>query len=269
MNISPLLRYIAVKYPFKKGRCRVSNFTMKHIGGVVLSADRFGNKFLLDLDNCVDANTYLNRYENGVIEHFSRYVLAHKCSAFIDIGSMFGLWTAYFAKSPGIDHVYAFEPDPRNFAQLMSTIFLNDLCDKVEAFNVALSDKRGEAELYLSRKRYSNYMNKYNTGVSSLVFLESMHSRGASVKVATQRLDDHLNMNNRRLAIKIDVEGHELAVLKGAEMIFRNNDCVLCIELWGHGNYFQISDDYLRGLGYKCDGKTGDNYFYIKGPSLT
>lgn len=264
MNTNSFLRYITTNYPFRKGRHRLTSFAIKHIGGIALCQHGSGSKFLLDLDDRVDADLYLNNYDCSDIKLFSRHVSIRQCDIFIDIGAKFGLWTAYLVKSTKIDRIYAFEPDPRNFAQLMSTIFLNSLYNKVEAFNVALSNENGEAELYLGRMRHKNNMNKYFAGTSSLIFDESMHRKEITVKVAVQRLDDNFNIQNRRIAIKIDVEGSELSALKGAERALRTNDCVLCIELWGHDNKFQISDNYLRGLGYKYDGKIGDNYFYLK-----
>ena len=44
--------------------------------------------------------------------------------------------------------------------------------------------------------------------------------------------DDYIKLTNEKISIKIDVEGHELRVLKGIKNIIKQNQCVLQIEIF-------------------------------------
>jgi hypothetical protein len=50
--------------------------------------------------------------------------------------------------------------------------------------------------------------------------------------VRAVRLDDALQLSGHRIALKIDIEGHELAALEGMKGLLRDNDCFLQVESW-------------------------------------
>ena len=74
--------------------------------------------------------------------------------------------------------------------------------------------------------------------------------------------DDILKYNDKSLAIKIDVEGHEIYVLKGIEKLLKSNKCILQIELFNKN--FHLVNSYLNNNGYKNidNVKERSNYFY-------
>src|SRR5690606_31680053 len=101
--------------------------------------------------------------------------------------------------------VYAFEPVPEIFAVLERNIAQNGI-GNVRAFNFALSDENGESTLYLDRKG--------NLGASSF------DRRDGAVEevTVTRRVGDEVgdSLGRTRLDfIKIDVEAHEVFVLRG------------------------------------------------------
>jgi len=104
-------------------------------------------------------------------------------------------------------------------------------------------------------------------GTSGLDRYPKRHDGSEKVEVSKRRLDDVLQFNGKAIAIKIDVEGHELSVLKGMQELLRNNDCGLMMEVWGHDpeNCRAVSE-LLTGLGYTRAAKDiePDTHFYVK-----
>ena len=136
---------------------------------------------------------------------------------FVDVGSNFGLFANYVHDSVGSE-ICCFEPRPSNVNMLRLNRYIYNR--NYEIVNKAASDKLGESELYLSRS---------NEGQGGLEKKDKKNYVN-SVEVKTTRLDKALENPD---IIKIDVEGAELEVLKGAEGIL---DAVefLVIEL--HSN---------------------------------
>src|SRR5438045_3594806 len=120
MTISRFHQLLVRLYPFSKGSCRLRRFAMRHLRGMTLSRDSFGHQLLLDLSSFIDANIYLDgSYERQSIEYLAQEMRRFGCDLFVDIGANIGTYSIYFAALREIHRVYAFEPDPRNFAQLM------------------------------------------------------------------------------------------------------------------------------------------------------
>ena len=167
------------------------------------------------------------------------------------------------AKQKPIETIYAFEPDPRNYAQLMANAFLNNLTEKLIVYNAAVSSQNGSGEFHLSRRRFDCDFGKFNTSTSSLVFCEPRHSDSQSAIVPVHCLDDLIHLRDQDIALKIDVERHEMNAILGMESLLRENRCVVCIEICDT-NVASV-DQYLGGLGYHLDQKaSGEMYFYVR-----
>jgi hypothetical protein len=97
---------------------------------------------------------------------------------------------------------------------------LKNLSDKVETYNIGLSDCNGSLTFYERQP---------DGGTNG--FTEYGWHEENSYPVSVMKLDD-FNINNISL-IKIDVEGHELQVIKGAiETLKRNNYPPILFECW-------------------------------------
>jgi FkbM family methyltransferase len=144
-------------------------------------------------------------------------------STFIDIGANIGdfsLLAASVAGSAG--RVLAFEPESTNCGLMKRNIELNGY-KNIEVFQLALSDSNGEASLYLGdRCDYHSLLR------------DQPERKAGVIAVKTRTLDSFLEEfgQNRVDMIKVDVEGAELEVLRGArEVLRRNPDVVLLLEL--------------------------------------
>jgi FkbM family methyltransferase len=123
---------------------------------------------------------------------------------FIDVGAHVGKYTVIMAKKlKDAGTVLTFEPHPVNFRYLIINLSLNKVSN-VLPFNMACYSCDGYLDLYIARE----------SGLHSLVLPRSE----CKIRVKTCTLDsiiEKLHVDNVRL-IKIDVEGAEIEVIKGA-----------------------------------------------------
>jgi FkbM family methyltransferase len=132
----------------------------------------------------------------------------------IDIGANIGFITAYFGTH--WEHVTAFEPTPSIFECLQKN------CNKpnIKLINKALSNTEKNVLFATSGRSEINQI------VSDTQFLKK---RWGHITVPAITLDS-LNLTNVDI-IKIDVEGHELSVVYGAEQTIKNNKPLIVIEI--------------------------------------
>ncbi len=222
-------------------------------------ADRRGATFVLDPRNWID-NRLLARapFEEKQIARAHELVTAYRLDTFLDVGANIGLYTVLLGRMPEIKQVHAFEPVARNFNQLCGNVFANRLDSKVEAHRLAASNTTGCATIHIDPA---------STGVSRLAL--SGTSRDTRVfreteTVSLGRIDDVLNLSDRRLFIKVDVEGHALPALEGMRNLLANNDSVVQVEL--HEADREGIIRLLAGAGLVLIGEIdGDGYFIRPG----
>ena len=131
-----------------------------------------------------------------------------------DVGTHFGSFS-YYAVQKGAREVYAFEPNPYVFEILKKHAEM--WSDKIKPYQLALSDKNGEADLFISEGLELGGVSTMlkNKEKSALKF----YKYNKKVKVKTMTLDSFVKEYNveRVDFIKIDAEGSEREILKGAK----------------------------------------------------
>jgi len=184
---------------------------LKKINGLLvhyLKADSIivdGHKLFLDADDSMRLSTR-GYYEPFITEIVKKNI--KKGDVVLDIGAHIGYYTLLFARLVGEKgKVYAFEPDPENFALLKKNVEVNGYRNVVLE-QKAVSDNPGTLKLHLGGRsaHHSIYKN--------------MYSCNRSVNVKSVRLDDYIDTVN---FIKIDVEGAEYSAFKGMQSILRKN----------------------------------------------
>jgi len=129
---------------------------------------------------------------------------------FVDVGANIGYYVC-LARSLG-KHVVAFEPQPRNNAYLLQNLEINDWSD-VEVFPLALSDEVGVAELFGSSGPSASM-------IKGWAGYPSLYRQAVPVNLLDNVIGNRFH--GRRLLIKIDVEGVEYSVLRGAMNLLKN-----------------------------------------------
>jgi FkbM family methyltransferase len=153
----------------------------------------------------------------------------------LDIGAHRGFYTLLFSRKVGDrGRVLSFEPSPRERKRLKWHLRIN-FCRNVEVKDCALGEADGKAELYL--------VHGGDTGCNSLRPPDTALPT-SPVTVAVKKLDDILSDARVRSVdfIKLDVEGGELGVLRGAERLLQRKPrpVILCEVLemrtrpWGY-----------------------------------
>jgi FkbM family methyltransferase len=150
----------------------------------------------------------------------------------VDVGAWYGPWTYWLSRR--VREVVAFEPNPAVAAALRAGARPN-----VTVREAAVSDASGSAELVIRTPGLGS------EGTATIVPGTAGPER---VGVETVRLDD-LDLRDVRF-VKIDVEGHEAAVLDGAERLLAEQHPVLFIELDARMADISHTFDRLLGLGY-------------------
>jgi FkbM family methyltransferase len=157
----------------------------------------------------------------------------------VDAGANIGNHALFFAEH--FAEVFAFEPHPRMHAVLSLNATLRP---NVRCFALALSDRRCTGVLAVTPG---------NAGMASLErgFAES---RPAGIQVPLLPLDEVPELADRRVAlVKIDVEGHEPSVIRGARRILGRDRPVVIFEQLAEEIHDGSSPalDALRSCGYQ------------------
>ena len=143
----------------------------------------------------------------------------------LDIGANIGYYTLIFARLVGEQgKVFAFEPDPDNFALLKKNVEINGYRN-VTLVQKAVSNKTGKARLYLCEVCKGDHR------------IYDSHDNRASIEVEGIRLDDYFESYHGRIDfIKIDVQGAEGGVIQGMPLLLqKNKNLKIATEFWPIG----------------------------------
>jgi FkbM family methyltransferase len=184
---------------------------------------------------------------SGNIEIVKNYIKNTKRNnTYIDVGVNIGTHSIVFSKL--FSNIISFEPDYNNYNQSNDNIIINNISN-ITLYNNAL----GSIFKKISTKQHNN------------------HSRGCIYTIDGGDIDcitlDSLNLTNVDY-IKIDVEGNELDVLKGAINTIKNNLPIIEFEYnFLSEKLFNITYNetkiFLNNIGYVFDKKFESNYYFI------
>jgi FkbM family methyltransferase len=165
---------------------------------------------------------FMTNHENDILEYF----IPDEADTVVDVGAHIGLYTIIAAKRVGpTGKVIAIEPDPENCNLLKRNVELNNLTNVIISECAAFSSNT-KLKLYLPGKERG--FTKLSTVMSARALIETF------LEVDGNTLDHLMLMQGIMQAnwIKIDVEGAELEVLKGATTTLSVSDDIgLLIEV--------------------------------------
>jgi FkbM family methyltransferase len=201
-------------------------------------------------------------YQLQTLAEFMNFVPSDRRDTVVDVGAHVGLWSMHLSRL--FKRVEAFEP-----TEVMQECFgLNVLnhptkpCRNVVLHKVALSDFEGPVEISFERD---------NSGHTHVAPLSGEKIAGAAhLPAQAVTLDGYLanefGLDRSIDAIKIDVEGYEPAVLRGAENTIRRHKPVICIEQKPHGFYGWEQYEAIKilmGWGAKPVHRVVDDFILI------
>ncbi len=194
-----------------KNSPQVAIYSFDHIG---LNINLYG---IYEKDNLKIIFDYL-------LTKFGNTVMLNSCA--LDIGANIGNHSLYFSKF--FKNVYAFEPNPKTY----DLLFLNSKLEKnIKAFNFGLGQFNNVVKFKTSSQ---------NIGASKVVDGFNNVLSDDEIFVNIIRLDDvHEILHESISLIKLDVEGQELNVIKGAINIINKYSPIILFE--------QHANDFVNG----------------------
>ena len=212
------------------------------------------NVFVISNDEYI-APTIAAGYEWDEWMRYDIEELYKEGTEILDIGANIGYNSLMFSD---YGPVYAFEPLFHKIVQM--NVDNNKLKHKMYVIPVALSDKQENIDMYLpvqTKKGHRNY------GGSSIHFSNELDPE-TKTNVPCHRLDDIYK--GVPSFIKIDVEGHEMQVLKGAENTIKKYMPTILIEI----HDFENSEvpKYLKSLGYEDPESRPDVMFLYRAKDI-
>lgn len=193
-------------------------------------------------------------YEWQVVELCNMLAGKHKEGVILDIGANMGTITLPLAKILPQYTVHSYEPQTPVFYQLAGNVALNDL-DNVVLHNHAVGEKRGS--MWIDLPDYSKAINVGAWSLDQEVRDKEPQAQGGGKQqyVRIEMMDD-MHFEKPIRLVKVDVEGQELEVFKGAKYLLQtHNYPPLVYECWQHYDWFKEKakelDDYVRGMGYE------------------
>ena len=241
-----------------------------------------GFKIKLNLKNSLERKIFLEgSFESEQTMFLKQNIINIKFDYFIDIGAYIGYYTLYFSSFSNIKKIISIEANNINYNYLLENISLNNL-NNVVTYNLACSNNDGNAKLWFSnsnkmggssildekdfeykkynlnpilnddllKKHYNKSIDDYKKSNSDFIYQN----------INTKKFDNLLNVKNKTLLIKIDVERHEYSVLKGSKNILNNNKIILQIEIFPE--LFEKINSFLIEKNFKLIKNIGWDYYY-------
>ena len=212
-------------------------FSQREQDEFVRMNDEFKSKIVKLNDNLYYYNGYylpVNQFDSSVF--YSKYAIDELTTLdsvrnkdIIDAGGYVGdtalLFSSYTDKS-----IHVFEASPSNMDIIRETIRLNQL-DNIVPVSKALGEKSGTATFSLGER------NSCNSLVERPGYNYPNH-----IEVPVITLDDYVRENNLEVGlIKVDIEGGEQLLLKGAVETIRTQHPILLISIYHSANdFFEI-----------------------------
>jgi FkbM family methyltransferase len=178
-------------------------------------------------------------------------------STFVDIGANIGIFSLLVCHKQPEVKVIAFEPNPKNFHILKENVAANGF-EQITCESIAVSNSDGVAKFFF---------NDSDMSASLVSDFQSFNTRADWAEVQTRTLDSYFSQRalTSPVVMKVDVEGHEEALLDGAHQAIASYKPDLILEVLA--GYSPRSTAFLKELGYRFFPITNEGF--IEAPELT
>ena len=243
----PLVAGLLQVYPYRKSAPHWTLLELKDQLQIRISRRMMVDGFIIEADPFDGpGHTF---WRTGLTEPETRHLLANYLRpgmVMFDVGAYIGQFSLVASRLVPDLRVFAFEPTPSVFAQMKRNMHLN-ACRSVTCVNMAVSDAPGTARLF-------SYPGSADQNSLRRVSAEST----SSLEVHVTSIDAFSKEHNpdRLDVLKIDVEGNELSVLKGARETLSRFKPFLIIEISRHQRTYGYTGADIKALlsdlSYDC-----------------
>lgn len=155
--------------------------------------------------------------EAEAVQPFYLLAAARDCRTFLDVGAMIGAYSLFATQLPKLERIIAIEANPVAAEELRAHLDLNNAA--VEVIAAAVSDHEGEVTFGV-----------VGDFAGDNAVLDTALHNGFRSSIAVPAITlDTLGDLPEPICLKIDVEGHELAVFDGARKLLKK-PCVIQVE---------------------------------------
>ena len=210
----------------------------------------------LNLNNPIDREIYFKgEYEKKQLDYISKNIKKENMDYFIDVGAHMGFYSINLAKEK--INIISFEPIKENFIQLKKNIQINNM-KNIKIFNFGLSNNNKKVLMWVPNKEKTGGYSIFDTKDEEIkkYNFKKIHKKLCRIKKG----DDLIKLKNKKIAIKIDVERHEINVLKGIEELIKKNQIFLQIELFDKRK--KNITNYLQSKKFVFLKKIKKDYFF-------
>jgi FkbM family methyltransferase len=231
-------------WPFMHGRGWILRVAKLLLGHRTIRFDIGGGTFIEGtLDDWMILWTFMCQHERDEGFQHSLALLPRGGVAF-DVGAHIGIWSLLAARRAQASRIHAFEPVPRQYERLRAHAALNHVTSIV-INNCAVGAENGSTSFFA--------VYEGNTGASSLA---RRHDDDVEIHTDVITLDTYVEKNGieRVDVMKIDVEGAEILVLRGARQLLSSEQApVIFFEADDRlAASFQSSMQAVRQLLVEC-----------------
>jgi FkbM family methyltransferase len=214
-------------------------------------ATKQGRYTVFTSDRAIGRTLYLNReYERRamkeVVDLLHDLGMSPEAGTLVDIGANIGVIAIAMLEAGHVRNAIAIEPEPKNYALLLRNVADNELSDRVRCLQCAVSDRTDRVEFELSPSNFGDHRVRGSSSDAARARYAE-HAREV-ISVPADTLDHLITElpGSGETAISLvwmDVQGHELSVLRGGEQTFATR-VPLVTEFWPYG---------MRRSGASCD----------------
>lgn len=228
----------------------------------ILIENNFDFKFFIYFNDLSAPDYYYNKYEG--IETNLIYDIVKPKMIVMDLGANLGFFTLLMGRLVGPEgQVHSFEPNPHIKKRLIENIKVNkDIDDgRITINDVALAANKGKTSFYCPIDGHEGFGGIKNTKRAPVA---------EKIKLNMDTLDNYVHENNIKKIdfIKMDIEGGELDVLKGADHILKVfkpiilfEGCELNTKPYGYGVSELLS--YLQKKKYIIKKIDAENFISL------
>jgi FkbM family methyltransferase len=166
------------------------------------------------------------------------------CEILVDVGANIGVFTLYWCSLNKNFQTISIEPFDKNYNLLISNVDKNNFNNQVKIYKHSLSSKKSYGMIEVSDLRPGSSSFKFSPVDSQGLDLSSL--------VESSTLDILLQNNEGLKILKIDVDGNDFDVLKGAEKSLASKNIVSILIESSENQQYKINN-YLTKFGFESD----------------
>lgn len=224
-------------------KIRILKLFKKNRGFFLINNTRMFLDYLDPIDREIIEN---QKYEQKEINFLCKFIQSNNIEYFLDIGANCGYYSIKLSNSFSYLKIIAFEPNKEAAYKFKKTLHENpDLSKQIQLKNYGLSDSMGKLEMTSLEK--FGYL---QTGGSEIISSKKKKIIKTKTFICDFKVGSReINLVSKNICIKIDVEGHELNVIKGLRKTLEQNCVILQVEIME--NNFVNVNNYLKNYGFK------------------